>query len=222
MKFCEIQPFVRYARRIVFDGRAAGEWRVAYDARLFYVADGEGAVSFEDRTLSLRKGSALLIAAGIPYHLRASQEARMTCLAFNFDYTQRGNRLKLPIIPAEPGSFRAELMHEQITFDDETQLGPYLLIPSAETVERRCTRLVEEYRGGLLFSEVKTGALLAEVLVELVRRKRTAGTQEKDTVRAVIDYIGAHCTENVTNRYGTPVHYTRYSLGKDDGKEDLD
>lgn len=29
-------------------------------------------------------------------------------------------------------------------------------------------------------------------------------------------------TENVTNRYGTPVHYTRYSLGKDDGKEDLD
>ena len=29
-------------------------------------------------------------------------------------------------------------------------------------------------------------------------------------------------TENATNRYGTPVHFTRYSLGKDDGSENLD
>ena len=29
-------------------------------------------------------------------------------------------------------------------------------------------------------------------------------------------------TEHAVNRYGNPVHFTRYSLRKDDGKEDLD
>jgi len=31
-----------------------------------------------------------------------------------------------------------------------------------------------------------------------------------------------HKTEKAKNRYGEPIHYTRYSLRKDDGKEDLD
>ena len=138
MKFSEIKPFVRYARTLSLDGGAVPEWRTAYDARLFYVLDGEGSIALRDRTLPLERGSAALIAAGIPYAIRVGQTEKMTCLAFNFDYTSEHSHLRLPIVPAGEGRFCPSLMHEQAVFEDEAQLNGYLLIPDAEAIERRC------------------------------------------------------------------------------------
>jgi hypothetical protein len=56
------------------------------DARLFYTFDGEGTIVADGEEHAMKKGSLLLINAGIEYTVK-SPEAHVSYIALNFDYS---------------------------------------------------------------------------------------------------------------------------------------
>ena len=202
MKISDIRPFVRYARAISIDKKSNfPSSSIPYDARLFYTSQGEGVISVGARQIKMKKGSALLINSGVEYSIKV-QQSSVSYLVFNFDYTSDGNNPASPVMPATKANYNPDFLIYHSEFEDEIseKLNTYLSIENAKIIEKKALLLTAEYKKQLLAHSVVAGALLSEIIIDLLRIENTPETSKKDVITEILEYIESHYNEPLTNR----------------------
>ena len=199
MKFSDIRPFVRYARYMTLAKEEGYRPSRAGDARLFFCISGEGEIMAASDNFKMKIGSLIIINSGIEYEIK-SPESHVSYIALNFDYTDKNTHLHLPIPPRTDGGFSSDDIIENVKFSDAPELQKTLFLPEMHSLSSRLENLTREYSMNIIFHEIKTSALLAEVLLDAVRSARSetvlGGAGRLD---AIVWYIHEHYREPLTN-----------------------
>ena len=87
MRFDEIRPFVRFARKFSPTPANCGHFVVMRDSRLFLLHEGRGVFSVEGTDYPMEPGDCLYIPAGMPYMLSEPGDGRPEYYIINFDFT---------------------------------------------------------------------------------------------------------------------------------------
>ena len=199
MQFCEIAPFVRFARGITLTAEAAYEEVIPLDARLFYVRGGYGKIKVGDTVYEMPRHALLLIGAGVAYRL-LTPEVGVEYLAVNFDLTQAGAHRPLPIRPVPTARFTPDMLIAPVTVEDCAPLSHALYIKGGEGYEAGLLAIMEEHAKKLAYYREKSGHMLAELLTDAVRHASLAPIgHERDTEERLLAYVREHYKEGLTN-----------------------
>lgn len=200
MLVSEINPFVRYARRLHFDKNTDFYEVIARDARLFYITDGCCKIKVKETEYELTDFSLLIVGAGIPYCIRTPMDYA-DFIVINFDYTQRNAKLSTPINPIKPEGFRPDMLTDPCVFDDAAILGEVLFIKDMAQMQKSLTKIVSDYTQKLLYHSQACGHLLAHCIFEILRffQRRNIST-EIEKSNDIISYIRRHYKENISGQ----------------------
>lgn len=201
MTVSEIRPFVRYARALTLDENSSfPAVSIPYDARLFYVTQGEGIIAVDGKRIKMKKESALVINSGVEYSLKAP-EGSIKLIAFNFDFISDGKNPTSPVIPATKSGYDPSRLLYHVEFEDENapKLNRYLFVENAKVIEKKAITLMSEYKKKLLAHSLVTGALMSEIIVDLLRIENTPSSTKEGVIGSILEYIESHYKEPLTN-----------------------
>lgn len=200
MKFSEIKPYVRFARVLTLNKMSGFSTYVAYDARLFYVLNGEGIIAVGGRQIKMKKGAALIINSGVEYTIK-SPENSVTYAIFNFDFTYDNCHINMPVLPAFKNSYQPKKLVSHIEFKDNAGkiLNTFFYVEDAKTIEKKALNIVSEYKQMLFEYELSNSCQLTEILIELLRVGYVAPSKE-GLPRAIIEYISKNYASDITNK----------------------
>ena len=198
MLFSDIKPFVRFARYFPLDYSASFTPHIPYDARLFYAHDGHGAIELDGNIFRMEEGSVLIINSGIEYHIK-TPENNVTYIAFNFDYTQSHNNIKVPVPPEIKSNFNPKNIIENVEFQDFKVLDSYIYIHNIDSIQKIAAKIVTEFTRKHIGYELKTSCMFAEILVECLRKAESEPSIQNNIANEVINYIHKNYNIPLTN-----------------------
>ena len=94
MKFCDIDPFIRYAQFITITSSRQYTNIAPYDYRLFYCNGGSGIITVDGKTFEMKEGSLISWPPGFKYSLLPIENKSLKLIQVNFDYTKNNRNLK--------------------------------------------------------------------------------------------------------------------------------
>lgn len=200
MKFSEIKPYVRFARVLTLNKMSGFSTYVAYDARLFYVLNGEGIIAVGGRQIKMKKGSAIIINSGVEYRVKKPKES-VTYVAFNFDFTYDNSHINTAVFPAFKRNYEPEKLVSHVEFSDDVgkQFNSFLYIEDAKIIEKKALFIVSEYKQMLPEYELSNSCTLAEIFIDLIRHSYIEPSKE-GLPRTIIEYINKNYSVPLTNK----------------------
>ena len=199
MIFENINPYLRFVRYLKIDSDASYSVHMPYDARMFYTSSGCGTITAEGKNYSMNKGCMLIIPAGVGYILE-TPETNVVYLAVNFDYTRANADKKTPIPPNSPEQFDKSTMTENITFSNLPSFNAPLYITDMFSYEKKLEEIEKEFSHKMMFHELKTSNIFADILSDCARMAETMGDSRSDkTAERIISYVHANFEKNITN-----------------------
>lgn len=197
MTFSESQPFVRFVRlqSDFYDG-----WVYPVDHRLFFCVSGRGSVLFDDRVCSVRAGDLLFWPSSARYRCRPEAEDPFRFLAVNFDFTRRNALTDGPAIPFVGTAPKGLYRFEDVAFSDAAELSAPICLRNVPELEGAFRKLLEEQTFRQVFFDVRSAAVLSEILIRVLRRVRTDGTQKgRQAVREILEYVRENAARPLSN-----------------------
>lgn len=195
MKICKINPFVRFAQKIILTESSVET--VAYDHRLFYVEKGSCVILINNTEYKLQKGSVVLFQSGTEYKFNINEQIQI--ISVNFDYTQESNEITECINLAEPHSFNRNNTLEKINFSDAAVLNLPVVIPYLYEISRYLKKIINEIEKNIICANEISSAILKEVILKILRSVVFASTDAYDKTIRVIQYIEENYSNNITN-----------------------
>ena len=210
MLFSEINPFIRNAKFIHID-RVTDYRRVySYDARFFYVLDGQGSFFADNKSYTLNQGDAIIINSGIEYQI-ANPEHKVVYISYNFDYTNNHSSVTYPVPPELKEQYDESKIIEHTTFEDMPMFNKVVCVHGLQKSSNKIMSIQKEHTKKLLFHSIKEGNLFSEILVEIARMVNTvslqseksekngkSSTDEPSGVDAIIDYVHQFYHKNLS------------------------
>lgn len=194
MRITEISPFIRYAS--VHNQSVPRFPSITYDCRLQYILDGMGTYTINGKTYRLAPDMLILYQPGTEYAF--TPEPIYHCIALDFDFMQNFSHIRHPQYPLPVEDFDKAQMHPRISFSDYGLFDTPLVLEHAFPLRQMLTELVEEFRSGKLFFHEKSGAMLKNILLEIVRFSQS-DRKKSDICDTVLSYIDAHTAEDLSN-----------------------
>jgi AraC-like DNA-binding protein len=199
MLFSEINPFVRYARRLTVHGDANYQAVVPLDTRLFFAVEGSGQILVDGVTYDMHPNALLIVASGVSYQILTPSKW-VQYVAVNFDYTQTASHLSLPIAPLPTTAFHRQNLIDPVRIDDQTALCHVFYLAKTDGIQKKLTTLVQEYTQKLRYHTQKCGHLLAESITDALRSSEIGfATKEQELASRILAYVQTHYAEEVTN-----------------------
>lgn len=196
----EIRPFIRFARKLSADIKKFTEPICGYDNRLFYCTRGMGKMTVDGKLYDLRQGVLIYVKAGIPYSYLPDEEEPMRLLAFNFDLTFEASDKAVPVPPERVDSFKKEDILSDVEVTGAELLNGFAVFSNMGYLYDKLSEINSEYTAAKMFFEQRCSGLMLDVIAELLMaydgEQKGKGT---DTVDAVIDYLGRHYSEDISN-----------------------
>lgn len=211
MKFCDINPFIRFAE-YVFHPRFPKEPVLVQDCRILYVISGKGDIFIETEHFELIPGSLFYCRSGSVYSMQSNG---MKMIALNFDLTQCDNMHtefypRISVLDGEPLP-----LIEWETIDDCEFVNSYLFIANAEDCLESLKKILKEFSIQKMYYREKAGALLKNLLVELYRYSISGSQNSSTTVSQIMDYIKENFDKPLTNEMLSAMSgYHEYHLNR--------
>ena len=201
MLFNEIKPYIRFARYMNMDRTSTFSPNVPYDARLFYVAGGNGIIKIDDKEYEMKKSSLLIINSGVEYHLVQPQHS-VTYIAVNFDYTFNQSGQHEPIEPDITKNYDSTRLIENVAFSDIPEFDTSAYIENMQSVESDLIKLEKEYTKKLILHELKCSSLMTNILTKCYRKLKTQMVFDGngDIADEIITYIHDNYNQNLSNQ----------------------
>lgn len=201
MRFSQIRPYVRYARTLTLKKTTNYPVSIPYDARLFYVQQGEGLINVSDHQFKMKKGSALIINSGIEYTIKAPEKS-VKYIVFNFDFVDDNSNISELIVPATQTTYDRSKLISHIEFDNgkESALNTFLYIENAELIEKKAILLVSEYKKKLSEHQLMIKCLMSEILIDIIRIESMPTLSKEGVARQILEYIEEHYNTPLTNK----------------------
>ncbi len=194
MKLNEISPYIRFADILSF--REARGDAVTYDSRLFYVLRGEAVMEIGGRKMRFCRGNLITFQPETPY--RFTPDPEVTLIVFDFDPTLAWSDHSDFLPPCPPERFRAAEAHERSAYSDAPFFSAPVFLEHASFLETKMQEIVLEFRQKRLFFREKSGAIFKELYIDLAR-SISAGSEEKDVINRILEYVDQHIRESFTN-----------------------
>lgn len=210
MQVKEINPFLRYAQRILF--QPAGRWVRPLDARIFYIQSGTGQLNIGEGVYPLRAGTLALINAGELYCLERGEQLDMVIL--NFDYTQRNAGHTAYLRPFSTyGEFPAAFAHEPV--EDCPLLNAPIVLYDADYLAQPLREIVQVCGTQESFYQERASSLLRLLLISIVRTKLLTCKNCSKVAENLIQYLQDHYAEHLTSAQIAKVfNYHNYHINR--------
>ena len=209
ISFFQIKPFLRFVRFLNIDSTSTFTPVTPYDARLFYVIDGKGAIRANDKTYILKKHSLLFINSGVKYH-HIIPDNFVSYLAINFDFTYKHPNTNIPIPPATDETYDIDNIVEHITFSDVTEFDKVLFMSSMPSIKNELVALETEFSKKSALYELKISSSFTNVLVQIVRQLSVQhlSSCSPNLSGEIINFIQEHFNQDLSNKkLGELFHY---------------
>ncbi len=196
----EIRPFVRFARKLSADIKKFSYPICGYDNRLFYCTRGKGQMTVDGKVFDIKQGVLIYIKAGIPYHYLPDEEEPMRLLAFNFDLAFEASDKAVPIPPERVDTFKKEDILCDAEVTGAEPLNGFAVFSDMGYLYEKLSEINSEYASAKMYFEQRCSGLMLDIIAELLRPYESEqGGKGTDTVDAVIDYLGRHYSEEISN-----------------------
>ena len=197
--FCDVKPFVRYARYMKLDKNATYAHTIPCDNRLFYTVDGSGALEANGNLYNMKKGDLLLFKAGTEYKIFPADES-VNYLVLNFDYTSAHSSITTPIPPKALEAFNKNDMIEEIFFDDIPEFSLPVYLKKRLDISDKMSEIEKEYSRKILHFETKISNILSEILIDCVREiKLQTVSDGYEIIDDILQFIHDNYDKKLTN-----------------------
>lgn len=204
MLFSEINPFIRNARFIHIDRQTDYRRVYSYDARFFYVFDGQGDFFADNKSYSLSCGDAIIVNSGIEYQM-VNPKQKIVYISFNFDYTSKHSSITYPAPPQLKENYDKSGIIEHVLFSDMPMFNRVVCVHGIQKASHKILSIQKEFDRKLLYHSIKEGNLFSEILVEIARTVNSVGQQNGKNpigntanVDAIIDYVNQFYFKNLS------------------------
>lgn len=194
MQITEISPFIRYCA--LHNQSVSRSLSVTYDCRLQYILGGTGTYTLNGTVYSLASDTLIFYQPGTEYSFTPDPVFR--CIALDFDFTQEFSHIRHPQYPVAKADANKKHMHPHISFSDYPLFDTPVVMENVFPLRQPLMELLPEFRSGKLFFREKSGALLKNILLELVRLSQN-DRKKSDICDTVLSYIGTHTEEDLSN-----------------------
>lgn len=195
MKLCEMNPFVRYARRS--ERGFTDRLFVASDHRIFYCSDGNAKFQIKNHIYDVKNGTLIFWPAGYEYRIFDNQLSEIS--GCNFDFTQAHNSLTVPIIPQEKISGMKRPL-EILHFEDTQLFNQELVMEHMEVLESKFREIALEYESRRIYFSERCSAILKDILICVVRFSKTDyNGKSSKLAQEILQYIRKNYQKNITN-----------------------
>ena len=222
--FCQVRPFVRFARLLDADIKKFPFLMRAGDCRLFYCTGGQGEIRAGGNSYEMQAGTLVYLAPGIPYSYFRDTEEPMKLLAFNFDLVWERADISIPFPPVPAEEFSRNAIVAEVTVRDAPALSGVLMRRECRYLYGKLSEIQAEFTAGKVLYEQRCSGLMLTVLAQIVPGAGdTWERKQAGVVDAVIDYIGSSYALPITNshlgeRFGYHPNYLNQLFLRHTGK----
>ncbi|MBQ3553187.1 MAG: helix-turn-helix transcriptional regulator [Clostridia bacterium] len=207
--FSKIKPFLRFVRFLNIDSTSKFVPVTPYDARLFFVLDGNGIIMADGKTYTLKKHSVIFINSGVRYH-HIIPDRFVSYLAINFDFTYEHSDKSIPIPPEPDESYNKDNIVEHIRFCDIPEFDDVLLIPSMASIKNKLIAMETEFSKKDSLYELSLSSSLISVLIQMTRHllSHRLSSHNTDLSGEIMNFIQENFNQNLSNKkLGEMFHY---------------
>ncbi len=195
MRICDINPFVRYARKS--EQGFADNTFIACDHRIFLCIEGNAKFEIKDHIYEITEGDLIFWPSGYEYRVF---DNKMSAIAgCNFDFSQEHNHLTIPIKPRQL-MLQNEAPLETISFEDTQIFDNAFVLHNALFLKAKFYEIAKEYMNKQIYYQQRCSAILKDILTYLVRLVETSHDGKSvNLAREIIQFIQNHYSEKLTN-----------------------
>ena len=210
MNLCYLNPFLRFASKMLYDVSYNAMPVLVSDCRLFYILEGSAQLEIGDACYALEPGCLFYCCAGSRYTIRC-----VDCLhlfSLNFDLTQQFRANFHPLPPnREPENWpQTQVFFEEVA--DSNFLNGHLFLEKGADYQPFLERIVQDFTSTDRFGRELGSAELKRLLITLHRRDPD---QLPPKVVQVQEYLQTHFAQAITNReLADLVGYHEYYLNR--------
>jgi len=151
-----------------------------------------------EHEITLCPGDCVYIPAGFPYCFPVLPQEPVQFYSINFDFTWENAKISQPLPPSSPEMhpliFEAPPMENAPFFDRPLFFSKmHTLVPVLQEMEK-------EFLDQRLFMHSRLSALFHSLLTQLARIQLSDLPRHPDAVEAVLQWIGTHFAESLTNQ----------------------
>lgn len=188
----EINPFLRYAQRFLYDHPS--ETKCPADCRILYVISGEGSIHIDGADYSLFPGTLALINAGFVYRLEL--EAPLEMIALNFDYTFQRKDISFfldPVSLEEAEAVRTE------PIEDCAALSAPLILPEMFHLQGNLEKIISVFQTQRLYFREEAACMMKDLLITLARSTLLSHSKTNAIANHLIRYLQENYREELTS-----------------------
>lgn len=184
MNLYKLNPFIRYAdihlRHMVWHCNS-----VCYDCRLFYIKEGEGVLTVNDKSVNFAQNTAVFLPPGSVYRLDFNDGKKIEMLVINFDLTDEYSELENALKTANEKNFNPDNVKRCRC--DKVFESP-ITVPDCDSISESLASCAEKFLIRDSFYREKSSALLKLCLIEMIQRngQSSASNEIIDAVRSYI------------------------------------
>lgn len=187
-----LNPYVRYAIKSTF---YIHKPVYAYDCRLLYILDGNGIITFDNRSFLLEKGTLCYYPAGKKYHIEGKN---LEFFTLNFDFTPHNCHITTTLSPVAPHLFDKKKVLATFYDIEEPLFEQAFCIKDASQLLPDLETIVSEHENRLILNDEVTSACLKLLICRILRLKNNAKPEETVFLK-VLEYIKANYKNPIDN-----------------------
>jgi len=188
----EINPFLRYAQRFIYDH--PNETKCPADCRILYIIDGKGTLLIDGNAYPLSPGTLALINAGWVYRLVVDDHIEM--IALNFDYTFQRSDISVFLDPVTP-ELADQVRTEPI--EDCAALSSPLILQEMFHLQGTLEKIISVFQTQRLYFREEAACLLKELLITLARSTLLSHSRSNAIANQLIRYLQENYREELTS-----------------------
>ncbi len=209
MKFCDINPFVRFAGSFTYH---KAEEVCAYDSRIIMLLSDRLTILLNGEEVLLSKGDLAYWPPGTPYAFLEPESFMVSVI--DFDFVNNFSSMEKSIRRSGKEDFDEKKKHFE-PFSDAVFFNAPFIIRSAEFVGEEMFELVKEFSKKTIYFKETTSGQLKILLSALARNYTSGGVKSFEATEKIIKYIEEHYGEKITNaELAELVSYHEYHINR--------
>jgi AraC-like DNA-binding protein len=199
-----IHPFVRYAHISELKFEKKLFTMKAYDHRLFYIYNGKGIISINNKNRIVQKGDLFFLQSDTPYSINRNSNSSLTIIGINFDFTYNHQQENsYPVPPDRVETFTYNKIIEKVKFTDAEVFNKPFYLKSFEIIESSLINIKNEYTIRKKYYVPKLSGMLASTLTDIFRLTLSDNTNSSinnDLIDLLIKYIHDNFHTPISNK----------------------
>lgn len=197
----DIKPFIRHSQLTKFDKNSKWGTLIAYDNRIFLCIKGNGNITINNNSYSMKTGTLIMWKPGMKYTYDIDANESMTLIGFNFDYTEICKHISVPIPSATPENFQSENITEDVLFSDIEAFNNIVLIHDMLFLKPYFEEIKDIFSYKNKYYSFRCSSLLSNLLARIALSTENSGSNSPifEKSKNIIEYIQSNYKYNIKN-----------------------